>query len=70
MQHAARWVSRQQEKKPTMQRGALRAKCLQDNETSDAAGGVAGRTSTRERNERSSERRGGQAVEKRKKYAM
>jgi hypothetical protein len=50
--------------KQAMQRAAAQARRPQETETSDAASGAAGKTSTSERNERCSERRGGQVLEK------
>jgi hypothetical protein len=53
-----------------MQRAAQRARRQRPKESSDAASGEAGKTSTMQRNKRYSERRGGQVVDKRKKQAM
>jgi hypothetical protein len=53
-----------------MQSAARRARRRQEIETSDEASGVAGKTSATERNERYSERRGGQVVGKRKKRVI
>jgi hypothetical protein len=57
-------------KKPAIQRAARRARRRKEKETSDSASGAAGESSSRETNVRCSERRGGQAVGKRKKRAM
>jgi hypothetical protein len=53
-----------------MQRAARQATRRQENETSDTASGATDKTSATERNERFSERRGGQGVIKTKKQAI
>jgi hypothetical protein len=53
-----------------MQRAAQRESRRQGKERSDVATAAAGKTSTRDRNQRFSKRRGGQDVYKREKYPM